>query len=145
MQQVYEIIRNARMSLGLSEQEVCEITGLSIHEYSDLELRTDEFFDTISVASARKVCQALGVDLKSLIPCGKFQNANKAVYGSRSELVTKTRERLGFSVEQVAERIGFEAIAVVMVEKDEKNIEELNLSTVLSLAEVLEIGSCDLI
>lgn len=141
---VNEFLKSARTSLGLSGREVCERTGLSIYQYSDLELRSDEFFDTISVADARKVCQALEVDLKCLIPRGEHRIANTAGSHSGSEVVTKTREGLGLSIEQVADRIGFETATVALVEEDEKNIEALNLSTVLSLAEVLEIDPCEL-
>ena len=145
MKNTHEILKIARVYLGLSEKEVCQMTGLSISEYGDLELYPDEFFDTISIAQARKICEILKLDLISLIPRDSSLNFINTSAQSKADLVSKSRGILGLSASQLADKIGYETTTIEEVETDEKNIEALNISAILEIAKVLRIEPAKLI
>jgi transcriptional regulator with XRE-family HTH domain len=138
MNDIHKKLKSARISLGLSEKDVCQMTGLTISEYGDLERYSDELFHTLSIAEAKKVCEALKIDLKGLVPRDDVQIINKDDR-SKTELISKSRIGLGFTIEQLSDKIGYESAVVEEIESDEKNLERLNVSTSIELARVLKV------
>jgi transcriptional regulator with XRE-family HTH domain len=63
---VGEIIRSARNRLELTEEFCAQKCGLSSAHYYDLEAYGDEFAANMSLGTARRICNLLGLDLLDL-------------------------------------------------------------------------------
>jgi transcriptional regulator with XRE-family HTH domain len=144
MKPVNEIIEEARKRLGLTEDEVAERSGLSWNEYRDAEWHEDEARDVVHVRNLKLLVQALGLDLLELFDiecalCGSKAPADVAAGLSRSELVRQRREQLGLSQDQLGDRIGFETVAIVEMEKNADYLDGWSVDLVVELAGILSV------
>lgn len=98
------VIRSRRIELGLQDVEVARTVGISIHEYCDLEQHTAEFETAISMDTAKRICRALGLDLRSLMDLP----ASSHEYGTDvTQLIRRSRELQRLNQSQLADAIGF--------------------------------------
>jgi transcriptional regulator with XRE-family HTH domain len=142
MLSVNEILKQKREALGIDEVKISHLTGLSVYEYGDLEAYPNEFFDQISLGEAKRVCQVLQIDIKSLLPgCVESDNPQPRVI-HRNVLVTQERERIGLTREQLANQIGYETVAIDQVEAEEGYLDSMSPSAILDIARVLKINPC---
>lgn len=144
---VNKILLNRRTELGISEGEICRLTGLSIYEYGDLESYPNEFLELISFNQAKLICNVLQLDMINLI-----ENCNNRAKDSLIEpalavnlLLKKAREEHGFTIADIADAIGYEATTIESIEREKDYIQTMCISAILDLAKVLKIDSCMLI
>lgn len=123
-----------RQQLGLSDEHVARLVGLSIHEYGDVEQHADEFETAISVGSAKKICHVLGFGLRHLLGLPTQMPTDDR---SLSELVSRQRENQGLSVEQLAERIGFSRETIEGIEANAAALDLLPLVVIYDLEDAL--------
>jgi transcriptional regulator with XRE-family HTH domain len=132
-----------RKELGFTDKEVASQCGLSIHEYYDIELHSDEIFTVTSLRSVKKLCSILKFDFFELfeIPCA-FCEENKAFAEEyrlpRNELIRKRRDWKGLSAEELGDRIGFHQAEIHKLETDPEHLESWPLSFILELASQLD-------
>ena len=141
---INKVIKERRLKLGLSEETVANIAGLSIYEYGDVEAYPKEFYDQISLGQASMVCDALALDIIALLPeCGAREDLNRQV--NRRELVIEARKRTGLSRDDLAQQIGYETVAVARLEEENGYMDTMCISAILAIAGALEVDPCLLI
>jgi transcriptional regulator with XRE-family HTH domain len=86
------LLRKARESAGLTQAEAASKSGLSIHEYGDLESDAEEFISGVPLWAAKRVTEVLGCNLEDLIrdePLNVGHAVPTVPGGSKSEVLKK--------------------------------------------------------
>jgi len=128
----------------MSDAEVATAVGMSIHEYSDIEQHADEFFTVTHLSEIRKLATLLGLEIADLVGLQCAFCVDGEAYSSdflldRSEIICKSRESKGMQVDELADRIGFDRIAVEQMEKDKGFLEAWSIELISKLASVIEV------
>ena len=139
MKNIQKILAARRAELKLSDVQVAQLSGLTIHQCSDLEAYEHEFWELISVAEARKVCKVLQLEMKDLLPHASADTAGFEHPTDIPALVKDARERLELTIDEVAEAIGYEAWVIERIESVPDFLETMCLSAVMSLAKILNL------
>jgi transcriptional regulator with XRE-family HTH domain len=92
----HELIKSRRVSLGLTDVQVAEKTGVSIYEYGDIEQHIDEISTVTELGQVRRLCKALDLDMFQLVAldcafCGQDQSFQRDYSGPRNELIRRQR------------------------------------------------------
>lgn len=135
-------IRDRRRKLGLQDVAVAKSSGLSIHEYGDIEQHADEFETAISTGTARQVCHVLGLELRSLLGLPKVTSKEMR---DISELIRNAREAQKLSQLQVADRIGFNEDTIRSLESTPAFVDTLPLKVLYELEDALGLERGSLI
>jgi len=132
---VGERIRARRESLGLGAALVAASAGLSADEYDDVEMHDDELVQVVQLRHARKLCDALQLDLLVLagVVCG-HTGAPVSGATARNELVRAQRAALGLSQAQLGDLIGFETSAIAAMEDDPDYLDGWSIELVVELS-----------
>src|SRR5215469_557819 len=137
-----QTLRAAREQRNASQDACAASCGLTIEEYGDVESSNLEFFDNISMGTARRICWFLRLDILEL--ASRFWGvhpssgvASDTDFFSRHHLVTNARLGKGLSPLELANAIGFSAITIEMLERSPDFIESLPLRTVSKIAEAI--------
>jgi DNA-binding XRE family transcriptional regulator len=139
------IIRDARERLGLTQEFCAQKCGLSVAWYVDVETSDDEFFDNISLGTARRLCLLLGLDLLDLaaeylkVPIGDRSPMDDTRFWSRHDLVTRTLLAKAMTDADLADAIGFGTITVQELQWSPDHIESLTIRVVAHVATTLDI------
>lgn len=141
-----EIIIARRQELGLADDEVSRRCGLEYMAYYDIEAYDDEFMSVISVSKAKRICSCLNLDFLEVVAADtggivrpSISDSISSQFGSRSSLISRRRQALGLSQEQLAEQTGFRVSGIADVEMDPTVLEQVPIEWVIALAKVLEI------
>jgi transcriptional regulator with XRE-family HTH domain len=132
-----QMIRNQRLSLGMSEQKLADIAGMSIFEYGDIESHPDEFKMTISISQAKKICSILELDLCELIGIEKMHKSMDIL--DLGLCISNARKALGLSILELADSLGFDKSIVLELESNSKSLGELPIFFAEDLANILNI------
>ena len=142
---VGDAIRRARTRLQLSEAECALAAGLTPMSYDDVETYSDEFFDNISLGSARRICHRLGLNLVDLT-AQYFNSETKfdlpvgdGEFYFRHDLISEARTRKGMSPVDLGDAIGFEAIAIEQIERTPDFIESMPIHAIVDIALALDL------
>jgi DNA-binding XRE family transcriptional regulator len=141
---VNEKIKRRRKELGLSDTEVANKVGLSIHEYGDVEQHADEIFAVVELLRVKEICQMLKFDFFELFDmnCSFCREGNQHLESyslPRNDLIRKRRIEMGLSVEELGDRIGFEETAVKDMEKDTDYLETWPINYVKDLSAITSV------
>jgi DNA-binding XRE family transcriptional regulator len=144
MRVVNETIKGARTRLGMELHDVAQRSGLSWNEYYDVELHPSEALDVVNLRHLKTLCAVLGLDLLDLFEidcafCGAQDQAPVVPPRPRDDLVRRQRAKFGLSQDQLGDLIGFEAVAIVEIEKDPEYLEGWSIRLVVELAGYLDI------
>jgi DNA-binding XRE family transcriptional regulator len=141
--QLNEKIKQRRLELGLTTNEAAKKSGLSIHEYADVEDYPDEMTSVLQLSDVRNICKALNIDFQEL-----FKNEATYVQGelddemamlSLNELVRNKRESANITREELGERLDFYEQAIVDIESDPKFLNGWSFELVAKLCAELKI------
>lgn len=141
---INERIAERRRQLGLSDVEVAERAGLSIHEYGDLEQHAEESFEVVELRRLRAVCDILSLSLADLLPegmlrCEPSETSISLDERGRNALVEARRKELDLSRQDLGDRLGFPAETVELMEEDPDFLEGWPIGYVLDVARELGI------
>lgn len=141
---VNDKIKNRRLELGLKDLEVAYKSGLSIHQYNDLEDYPDYIFAAAPLYYVKKVCRALDIDLNnvfgiSCVFCEDQQPYLEEYRSWRCTLVKVKREKLGLSTEKLGDEVGFYGSEIELIEKYPAHLESWVIENILELAKQLEV------
>lgn len=143
---VAEAIRHARESKGLSDVEVAARSGLTIHEYGDVESYDDEASSVLTLKQLRSLCSVLGLDLYALFSLEEpSSDHNRLDFRERHKVIAQRRKEIGLTQEQLGDRVGFEPYIIDRIERDPNFLEHWCLDNVLLLAKELNLPSRALI
>lgn len=132
---ISDAIRGKRIELGLSDLSVAQRAGLSIHEYSDIEGRDDEFTTAIPLETARRVCNALNLNFRALLGLSDMiATADKI-----SDVVREARTNQGMSQLALGDAIGFSEETIRSIESSPNFLTTLPIVVVFDLERVLGI------
>ena len=138
-----QIIKRKRIAKGLGVQQVAALTGLSVHEYEDIEQHADEALGVVHLNKLKAVCAVLGLDLLSLsgTTCAFCEGrADRDNWQSpRNIVIQRAREHLGLSKVELGDRIGFEEQAIVDMEQDPDYLEKWSVELIQELASILGV------
>jgi len=129
-----KVIRDRRIQLGLSDTEAAKLAGLSIHEYCDIEQHHDEFLTAISLASARKVCEALQLNFSDIFR--EYSSVHHKLGAIKNWQLVQILKEKGISRSDLADKIGFE---ITVIEAIENNV---CYGADLPISVLLDIESC---
>jgi transcriptional regulator with XRE-family HTH domain len=139
-----EILKKRRVQMGLSEQDVCLATGLSVHEYADIEDYPTEIIAVTPLEDVKAICRVLALDLLEFLDvrcpfCGRGVSCQDEYLGPRNQLIRTQRERYGLSRRELADRLGFEEFAVAEMEQKEEFLESWSIDLIEALAKALNL------
>ena len=139
-------IRRRREALGMSDVEVAQRVGLSMHEYYDVEAYPDEFTDVLHVAEAKRLADVLGLDLLELVgvKCSSCEREGfdaGRLTAPPVELLRSRREEMNLSREEVSDQAGWEdrGAGLEILENDASFPGRTTINTVLDLSRVLRV------
>jgi transcriptional regulator with XRE-family HTH domain len=137
-------IKVRRQELGLTDVEVAKLAGLSIHEYSDIEMHVDEIMLYPGLNKVKEVLKILKIDFFDLFDmhcvfCEKDKQYIKDYLLPRNELIHKRRTEMGLSASDLGDRIGFEEVAVNDMEKDPNYLETWAIDYIKDLSRVIDV------
>lgn len=124
------VIRERRKELGLDDTFVSKRSGLSIHQYADVEQHPDEFETAISAKTAMEICAVLGLNVRDVLG---LPQTRSAVAQSASTVMRTARERHGLSESTLADRIGFDEDTIHSLEASPDKIYSLPLVVIFDL------------
>jgi len=136
-------IRARRTELGLSDLEVAQLAGISIHQYADVEQHADEFTSVLTSLEAKQLCEVLHLNLAELIGVGPLVTDLSPHLSDqqidRNLLISKRREELRISQHDLAESLGFEDGVIDQIERDPNYLNNWPIELIISLANELNL------
>ncbi len=136
-------IKLRRIELGLTDKDVADKSGLSIHEYDDIEQHADEIYTVTELKKIKAICSALNLDFFDLcnIKCAfeEGQSFSDEFLLPRNELIAKRIIKSGLSKEGFGDRIGFYAEEILKLEQNPDHLETWRLENIKELSKLLEI------
>lgn len=143
---VHEKIARRRTALGLSESRVAELSGLSVHEYGDLEQHAAEAFEVLELRKLKCVCAAPELSLWNLLElecetCGGRSMRDALADGilPRNSLLRQSREKLGLPARELGDRVNITDERIENLERDPDLIEGLPIADIQALSRELRI------
>jgi transcriptional regulator with XRE-family HTH domain len=100
-------IRALREASGISDIDAARRTGLTIHEYGDLESYDDELESVVSLATVRALAKCFGVSVAKLVTGGETDGRIVPAQ-SLPELVRVKMNSEGIDLEAFEDRVGWE-------------------------------------
>jgi DNA-binding XRE family transcriptional regulator len=100
-------VRAFRIRAGKSQPEMAQRLGLNMAWYSDLETRDDELASTLTIFKAMELASIFGVSLHELLDEPPVTGDLIALPELPDRIIAHAK-REGISVEQLAERVGWE-------------------------------------
>lgn len=140
-----EIIISQRERLKLNASEVAKASGLTIHEYEDLEDYDDEVISVVPLSKLKSVCRVLDLDILFLLGINPEFKASEKTFESCESLLRSAREKCGLSIGQVGDEIGIYDWSIAEVENDSSNLDKWVVEDIQALADVLDISAYRLI
>lgn len=139
-----EKIKARRLELGLSDVEVARSSGLSIHEYFDIELHANEVLEVTHLRNVRELCVTLKLDAFDLLDLECAFCAGTLFLSDyllpRNKIVERRRLAKGWSVEDLADRIGFHNEIIDQMESDPNQLDLWSPDLVKQLAIQLDVA-----
>jgi hypothetical protein len=139
-----EKIKKRSEELGLSDVEVARASGLTIDSYCDIEWYPDELCEVVPLRTVKRLSSELRWNLLDLleVPCA-FCTLAREFEGECSlppgELIRHEREKRGWSVDDLGNRVNYRGIEILELEADPNLIEDWRISDLKRLSEVLEV------
>jgi hypothetical protein len=139
-----EQIKSRRRTLSLSETEVARASEIGIDAYWDIEMYSDELYAVVALRSVKALCRVLRLNILELlsIPCSFCEEKKDRLEEydlPRNELIRRRREKLGFSTDELGERVNYDAVEIVSLESDPDYIEDWRVRDLATLSVALEI------
>jgi len=145
-----ERIKAQRHSLRLTDAEVAQKSGMSIHEYCDIEQHEDELITVTPLSDIKRLCETLGLSVFEILGiecgyCARRLTVEKAARLTRERLVRRARKKIGLSEYDLGEQLGFESEAIRDMEQDAQFLENWPIVHINNLASALSIPIQDLL
>lgn len=116
---IAKFLKEKRIEKGMSDVEFSNMIRLDVCWVGDLESYEDEL-DTLSISRLKRICKVLGIH-----PADIFRAVASDLNDlSLSALIKRRREEKGYSIEELANRIGYETVVIEALEnnKDLDNV-----------------------
>ena len=134
-------IRERRKQLGLTDTAVADASGLTIHQYDDIEQHPDELISNVALGKAKRVCSTVGLELRRLLELPATRSRKETV----SALIRKSRQAQNLTVSEVAKHIGFADEVIHSLEQRDEFAETLPVSVLFELEKALGLERGSLI
>lgn len=124
---------------------VARAAGITIDSYCDIEWYPDELCQVVPLEAVKRLCSKLRLNLLNLleIPCAFCKLAAKfdETYSlPRNELIRRRREKHGWSLDELGERVNYWGWAINHLETDPNYIEENSrIDDLKQLSKALEV------
>lgn len=111
---IIDYLKERRLHMGLDEGQFADKLGINVNWASDLETDEDEI-NGLTIPQFKKLCCTLevnAVDIFRIVP-SNFEGLSLA------EMIKNRREEKYWSIENLADRIGYESIVIESLESNE--------------------------
>lgn len=140
--QINQQIRERRLLLGLTDCDVANESNISIAEYNDIEAYPDELYTVVHLQVVKRICDVLSINLMDLLGlgcrfCEDGQPFIEIYLLSRNLLISKQRTKLGLSLDDVGNQIGFESRAIERMENESDFLDKWCLENIDNLSKAL--------
>lgn len=140
---INEKLRQRRLELGLTPEQVAKAAGITLAAYEDIEDYSNEIFELVPLAQIKRILSFLGLDLLEVfeIRCPFCVDNKKFVdefQRPRNELLKLAREVHGLSRPDLARRTGFTQFEIE-TETDANRLEQWRLEMIEELSKTLDI------
>jgi len=139
-----EILEQRRLEKRLTKEAVWSSAGMTSSEYQDVEDHGPEAFEVLRLHQLRRICACLDLDMVRLVDeclpapfTGEFSREWARM--RRNELILAARGRRGWTQDELADRIGFETVAVERMELEGAFLESWSVDLITELASVLGV------
>ena len=145
MTPLHRLIKQRREQLGIGQGEIAERIGVSFYEYVDVERYDDEITQVLPLKHVRSLATVLGFELGTLLGVGSLAGKPSASSKPRHTILAEARNRLGMSVEKMADDIGYDERFVHCLETDDQTLETCPYDVLKTVAECLKLNPADLL
>ena len=116
---IAEFIKEKRIGKGLSDIEFSSMIGLNVSWVGDLESYEDEL-DTLSLSRLKRMCEVLSINPVDIFRAVASDLSDLPLFA----LIKKRREEKGYSIKELADRVGYETSVIEALEnnKDLDNV-----------------------
>lgn len=122
----------------MTDVQVAENAGLSIYEYGDLESYDNEAETVLDLKKLKALCEVLEINLFDMFSLEKPQSGYLSYdLKKRDDIVLERREALGFTQDELGDKVGFHGYVIQEMESDREFLESWCLEDVIALAKVL--------
>jgi DNA-binding XRE family transcriptional regulator len=142
---LHTLIKQRREQLGIGKGEIAERIGVSFYEYVDVERYDTEITDVLPLKNVRSLSAVLGFELGTLLGVGSLVGKPSASNKPRHTLLAEARNKLGVSVDKMADEIGYDESFVHSLETDDEVLETCPYDTLRMVAEYLMLDPADLL
>ena len=112
-----KILRNKRLELGMSDVDVARQAGLSIAAFGDIELHDEELEMAVSLGTARRLCDLLGLSLRQVLEIPAIEGTCRSDKAP-GEIINTKREHAGYTRLELADRVGFDEATIESLEAE---------------------------
>ena len=130
---INEYVKKKRIEKGISDLEFASIVGENIHWVGDFD-DDEEELNGLSIPQFKEMCRALGVspvDIFSIVT-SDLRKLNLP------EMIRKRREEKYWSMEDLADRIGYETYIIESIENN-TNLNKICIDALKKIAIELEL------
>jgi ribosome-binding protein aMBF1 (putative translation factor) len=120
---LHGLIKQRREELGIGKAEIAERIGVSFYMYVDVERYDTEITDVLPLKNARSLSAVLGFELGTLLGVGSLVGKPSANDKPRHTILAEARNKLGVSVDKMADDIGYDESFVRSLETDDEVLE----------------------
>jgi len=135
-------IKTRRQELGMSIEDMALSAKLSIAQCIDVEAYEDEFVSTLTLMEAKRLCEAIKLDIADVLGLDKRHDF---VISGKSNFIHDNRVRLGISVGDFADHIGFDECVVSEMEGDDSYLDQWPVELIVKVANLLKMPPLALI
>jgi transcriptional regulator with XRE-family HTH domain len=128
------IIKDKRIGLGFSQQDLAKACGITEHEYRDLEDYEDEIYTVVQLSEIECVCGRLGVNLADL-----FCSTSVGELLPK-DIIDKRMKEKKISTLELSDLIGIEESYIDAIKKNIVKIGDWVMDPVYSLSEYLDLN-----
>lgn len=122
----------------MTDIQVAAKAGLSIYEYGDLEAYENEAETVLDLRKLKALCEVLEISLFDMFSLERPQSSYLSLnLKRRNDIVLTCREALGFSQDELGDKVGFHGYAIQEMENDSEFLESWCLGDVIALADIL--------
>ena len=137
MKQVNDLIRYRREAMDLAAEDVARLAGLSVHEYDDIEQFPEELGSTVSLSTVKRLCSVLRLDICALLSLPPLSAEVDGNFGKFEPQALRLKR--GMSIQEVAERVGFDEQTIKAIEIDPESINTMPAFFLIEYSKVLVV------
>ena len=130
-------LKRAREALGLGQDAVAKLIGITLPWYFDLEAYENELSATLSLATLCQLAQIVRTDPLVLLIGDRANSVDRTIqFGDLVQRLTEQMKAAGLDVEEFGERVGWDLTKIL---RDPQELWEFNTEGLVDVASAVGV------